>query len=163
MIHSGDLNFSFSGLKTAVLYYLRSLKNPSREQLSECDWREKEGIFQQKNTPFARENGFSDLEKSAVAREFEDAVIETLVSKTKKAIEIYSPKTLIIGGGVIANKALREHFLNLKNSYPDLQILIPEKSLTTDNATMIAAAGYIEHLRKKGKVELKADGNLEIS
>ncbi len=179
MIHSGDFNFSFSGLKTAVLYYLKNLQKTSREQLSERDWRESEEIFQQKNTPVVRENVFADSTKLAVAREFEDAVIETLISKTKMALEGVSratlieqssrvafdtPKTLIIGGGVIANKALRKNFLKLKENYPDLQILIPEKSLTTDNATMIAAAGYIEYLRnQKPNRELKAQGNLNIS
>ena len=98
-----------------------------------------------------------------IAREFEDAVIETLLTKTKKAIDQYNPKTLIIGGGVIANKALRENLLNLEKDYPELKILIPEKSLTTDNATMIAAAGYIEYLREGGNKELKAQGNLDIS
>jgi len=130
MIHSKDFNFSFSGLKTAVLYFLRDEK---------------------------------ETNKLAVAREFEDAVIETLISKTKAAIKEYLPKTLIIGGGVIANKALRENFLNLKESYSEIEILIPEKSLTTDNATMIAAAGYIEYLRdKKLGGELKAQGNLKM-
>src|SRR3989344_7881248 len=177
MLHSKDFNFSFSGLKTAVLYYLKNLQKTSRERLSERDWREKEEIFQQKNTPFARENVFADSSKSAVeskvvipqeikmavAREFEDAVIETLVSKTKAAIEEYNPKTLIIGGGVIANKALRENFIKLKENYPDIEILIPEKSLTTDNATMIAAAGFIEYLRDpRANRELKAQGNLKI-
>jgi N6-L-threonylcarbamoyladenine synthase len=131
MIHSKDFNFSFSGLKTAVLYYLKNKK---------------------------------EIDKIAVAREFEDAVIETLISKTKKAIEKYLPKTLIIGGGVIANKALRENFLKLKENYPGMEILIPEKLLTTDNASMIAAAGYIEYLRNKKLGEkLKAQGNLNIS
>lgn len=130
MLHSGGLNFSFSGLKTAVLYYLRDKK---------------------------------DIDKLAVAREFEDAVIETLITKTKAAIEDYDPKTLIIGGGVIANKALRENLSNLEKDYPELKILIPEKSLTTDNATMIAAAGYIEYLREGENKELKAQGNLDIS
>lgn len=130
MLHSNDLNFSFSGLKTAVLYYLRDEK---------------------------------DIDKPAVAREFEDAVVETLITKTKAAIEGHDPKTLIIGGGVIANKALRENLMNLEKDYPKLKILIPEKSLTTDNATMIAAAGYIEYLRGEEKKELKAQGNLSIS
>lgn len=134
MIHSKDLNFSFSGLKTAVLYYVKKL-----EKLGE-------------------------KEKMEIAREFEDAVIETLLSKTKKAIEEYLPQTLIIGGGVIANKALRENFMNLKNNFPHLEILIPEKNLTTDNATMIAVAGYIESLSNKTNFhDLSANGNLEIT
>lgn len=131
MIHSKDFNFSFSGLKTAVLYYLRD---------------------------------HPDVDKRAVAREFEDAVIETLMTKTRAALDKYFPETLIIGGGVIANKSLRENFLGLQKDYPGLKILIPDKSLTTDNATMIAAAGFIEFL-KNGETtgDLRADGNLDIT
>jgi len=151
MLHSGDLNFSFSGLKTSVLYYLRNLTSPP--------------------SPLPLSRGGGEENKSslggevcmAIAREFEDAVIETLLTKTKKAIDQYDPKTLIIGGGVIANKALRENFLKLKERYSNLNILIPEKSLTTDNATMIVAAGYIDYLRNNKKGELKAQGNLGIS
>lgn len=132
MIHSKDFNFSFSGLKTAVLYYIRSLGEIS-EQL-----------------------------KKKIAREFEDAVIETLISKTKKALEEYDAKTLIVGGGVIANKMLREKISDLKNEYKDFNILISEKSLATDNAVMIAIAGYIQFLTDKNKLELKANGNLKI-
>lgn len=133
MIHSKDFNFSFSGLKTAVLYYIRKI-----EELTETD-------------------------KLEIAREFEDAVTETIITKTKGALDKYQPKTLIIGGGVIANKFLRENLMNLKIDYPDLDILIPEKSLTTDNATMIAMAGYIEYLKNGVDTEnLKANGNLEI-
>jgi N6-L-threonylcarbamoyladenine synthase len=128
MLHSKDFNFSFSGLKTAVLYYLRD--NPSASKI-------------------------------LIAREFEDAVIETLLTKTKLAIEKFNPKTLVIGGGVIANTTLRANFLNLKNDYSELEILIPEKSLTTDNATMIAIAGYLEYLRGNHN-QLKAQGNLDI-
>jgi N6-L-threonylcarbamoyladenine synthase len=152
MIHSKDFNFSFSGLKTAVLYYIRDFT-------SVC-------VFPPltKGRVAEKPGGVSEQEKLAIAREFEDAVIETLISKTKKAIDEYLPKTLIIGGGVIANKALRENFLKLKENYPEIKILIPEKSLTTDNATMIAAAGYIEYLKcGKPSGELKANGNLNIS
>jgi N6-L-threonylcarbamoyladenine synthase len=134
MIHSKDFNFSFSGLKTAVLYFVKKLDN------------------------------LGEKEKMEIAREFEDAVIETLVSKTKKAIDEYLPKTLIIGGGVIANLSLRKNFLKLSEVYPDLKIKIPEKSLTTDNATMIAAAGFIEYLRgNNSDRKLKAEGNLNIN
>ena len=133
MIHSKDLNFSFSGLKTSVLYLLKDLGTVNEEQ------------------------------KKMVAREFEDAVTETLIAKTKSAIKKYSPKTLIVGGGVIANKHLRENLLQIKNDYPSLEILIPESHLATDNATMITAAGYIEYLRNgKETNKLQANGNLEL-
>lgn len=134
MIHSKDFNFSFSGLKTAVLYYL-------------------------KDTP---QSSDSATLKLGVAREFEDAVVEVLVSKTKIAIEKYDPKTLIIGGGVIANKTLRENFLGIKKDYPDLKILIPEKQLTTDNATMIAMAAYVNKIGNNKQLTLEANGNLDI-
>jgi len=162
MIHSKDFNFSFSGLKTAVLYYLRSLiPDPSPKEKGEG---ERESFLI--SPPLGggvRGEAFEKV-RLTVAREFEDAVIETLISKTKAAIEKSSPKTLVIGGGVIANKALRENFLKLKENYPGVEILIPEKSLTTDNATMIAIAGYIEHsLNKNRDRRLIANGNLEIS
>ena len=152
MLHSGDLNFSFSGLKTAVLYYLRKEEKSVMERTSGAKQGQESGM-----------TDFSELQME-VAREFEDAVIDTLLSKTKAAIEKYLPKTLIIGGGVIANKALRENFLQLKTSYPDLEILIPEKELTTDNAVMIAAAGYIKYLEGTTKMpqSLEAEGHLDI-
>ena len=132
MINSNDFNFSFSGLKTAVLYYIKSQK----------------GITEQK--------------KKEIAREFEDAVIETLIIKTRKAILEYSPKTLIVGGGVIANKKLREKIFNFGEEFADIEVLISEKELSTDNATMIAIAGYIQHITGKDKLALKANGNLNI-
>ena len=133
MIQKKDFNFSFSGLKTAVLYYLKNK---------------------------------TDANKLAVAREFEDAVIETLITKTNKAIAQYSPKTQNVGGGVIANKFLRENITKLKDKYPNLEIMIPEKNLTTDNATMITIAGYLEYLKSgvgKENRKLKACGNLKIN
>ena len=176
MLRSGDFNFSFSGLKTAVLYYIREITHPKPFSYNK---RRASGT----SSLVVREEAGGELsykQKMEIAREFEDAVIETLISKTKKAIEEVSKgvfwdrgisktpfdtvKTLIIGGGVIANKALRENFLNLKKDYPTLEILIPEKSLTTDNATMIVASGYIEYLTGKNSgEELKAQGNLSIS
>jgi N6-L-threonylcarbamoyladenine synthase len=150
MIHSGDLNFSFSGLKTAVLYYIKGLTLPNPS------------LKLREGPSMARGGELSDSQKMQIAREFEDAVVETLIYKTKKAIEKYLPKTLIVGGGVIANKVLRENFLNLKNNYSDLEVFIPEKSLTTDNAVMIATAGYFEYLKNKDQKALVAKGNLEI-
>jgi N6-L-threonylcarbamoyladenine synthase len=131
MIHTKDLNFSFSGLKTAILYYIQKQQN------------------------------LDDTKKMEIAREFEDAVIDTLITKTEKAIKEYNPKTIIIGGGVIANTTLRDNFLDLKNKFKDIEILIPERELTTDNATMIAYAGYISFLQKED-LPLKAKGNLSI-
>ena len=138
MIHSGDLDFSFSGLKTAVLYLIRKI-----------------GML-------------SDETKKEIAHEFEEAVVDTLVSKTKKALEQHEVKTLIIGGGVIANKKIREAFQDLiKEKFSDVKLLIPHSTLSTDNATMIAIAGYfrwLDHKTKKTKPKktIKATGNLVL-
>lgn len=141
MINSNNLNFSFSGLKTAVLYYIRDNFSGSFENMNEDD-------------------------KSDLAREFEDAVIDVLKSKTEKALEDYSTKTLIIGGGVIANKKIRDVFNNFENIFNGLIIKTPERNLATDNSLMMAAAAYIniclypEILRSEHKII--ANGNLKF-
>ncbi len=118
MLHSKNLNFSFSGLKTAVLYYIRD--------------HHKGDI-----------TGASQDEKADLAREFEDAVIDVMYEKTKEALSEMNIKTLIVGGGVIANKALRNVFLSFEKTNKGLVVKIPVKPLTTDNSLMIAAAAYI--------------------
>lgn len=132
MINSKDLNFSFSGLKTAVLYYMRD--NP-------------------------RAN------KTAVAYEFQQAVIDVLVKKTLKAAEQYHPKTVALGGGVAANKQLRSqlgHEINKKMS--NFKFLIPELTFTGDNAAMIAVAAYFKARKKQftKPSAIKAQGNLSL-
>ncbi len=132
MIHSKNYDFSFSGLKTAVLYYLR-------------------------------DNKISEKDKPKIAKEFEDAVIETLVHKTIKAIKEYKIKTLIVGGGVSANNYLRE-MMEEKNKKEKLKTKIhfPSKKLSTDNALMIAVAGYFQYKKGKKYGKLKANGNLSL-
>ena len=133
MINSGNYDFSFSGLKTAVLYYLR-------------------------------DNKITEKDKPKIAQEFEDAVIETLVTKTIKAIKEYKIKTLIIGGGVSANKYLRNAIKEkIKENKLKVKIHLPAKGLSTDNALMISIAGYFQYLKNKNKKpKLKADGNLSL-
>ncbi|HZS42735.1 MAG TPA: tRNA (adenosine(37)-N6)-threonylcarbamoyltransferase complex transferase subunit TsaD [Candidatus Paceibacterota bacterium] len=136
MIKSKDYDFSFAGLKTAVLYRLRSMTNTEKEN---PNW------------------------KVQLAREFEEAVTEVLVSKTKRALEEFGAKTLIVGGGVIANKHIREAFQALILDFPDSELLIPHSSLSTDNAVMIAVAGYFNYLNKKSaSLDFKATGNLAL-
>lgn len=134
MIHSKDYNFSFSGLKTAVLYYIRD------------------------NGPINEKN------KLEIAREFEDASIEVLVSKTLKAAKQYKIKTLIVGGGVSANEHLRRTLkLAFKKENLKVDIHFPVKGLSTDNALMIGIAGYFGlEVKNKKKHSLKAIGNLSL-
>ncbi len=142
MMYSKDFDFSFSGLKTAVLYLIRDLKekNPN--------------ILEENNT------------KQKIAREFEDAIVETLVYKTIKAIKEYKIKTLIVGGGVSANTYLQEVMKKeIKSNMLKTKVHFPTKSLTGDNAIMIAIAGYFQYKNKKVKKNLdsiKAKGNLSL-
>jgi N6-L-threonylcarbamoyladenine synthase len=120
MIHSKDLDLSFSGLKTAVLYMVRDLKkNNNADILS---------------------NEIVDL----ICHEFEAAVSEVLISKLNFAHKDASKKykNLIVAGGVIANEFLKEniHYWCKQN---EINFLKPEKSLATDNAIMIALAAIV--------------------
>jgi N6-L-threonylcarbamoyladenine synthase len=142
MLHSPDLDFSFSGIKTAVLYLVKKLAE--NHQISET---------------FA----LSPEAATEIALEFENAVTEVLLAKTKKAIEDHGAETLILGGGVIANTHIRRSFQELAATHPGLKLLMPELNLSTDNAIMIAIAGYFDHLSgKQPQTSIKAEGNLQF-
>ncbi len=129
MINSKDFNFSFSGLKTAVLYLLRDQPKLLRSETS----------------------------KAEVACEFQNAVVETLVAKTLRAAKEFKIKTVILGGGVAANKKLRAELAEcLAAKLPKTKLLLPEISETTDNALMIAAAAFMGRKRKAAPSTLGA-------
>ena len=134
MINSGDFDFSFSGLKTALLYQIQKDK----------DWQSRRAEY---------------------AAEFQTAVADTLVSKTIKAAKKYGAKTVMLSGGVSANKVLRAELKRrVENKLPGTQVIIAPLAYTTDNAAMIAAAALFR--LRAGKTtawnKLKADPNLEI-
>jgi N6-L-threonylcarbamoyladenine synthase len=136
MINSDDFNFSFSGLKTSVLYYLKKHEDKKNDG------------------PFI----------SMICHEFQEAVVDVLVAKTKKALALYSPQTLVIAGGVSANVRLRARLqetidtLNLAVSplSEKIAFLTPEFAYSLDNAAMIgvAAAMRYDHMDEKQKMEL---------
>ncbi|PIP58099.1 MAG: hypothetical protein COX02_02140 [Candidatus Vogelbacteria bacterium CG22_combo_CG10-13_8_21_14_all_37_9] len=139
MINSKDYDFSFSGLKTAVLYLLPKLGKLTAEI------------------------------KAEVALEFETAVTEVLLRKTLQASQDFKAKTIIVGGGVIANRQIRDTFKKLvKTLATKPQLLIPAQTHTGDNASMIAGAAYFQVKKIKHKPSLisgqkiKADGNLKL-
>lgn len=136
MLHSKDFHFSFSGLKTHVLYAVQKLTK-NGQKLTEEQIQE-------------------------IAHGFEDAVTEVLIKKTMAATEDTGALTLIIGGGVIANTHIRNAFETLCKE-KDIILLLPTHEAATDNALMIAAAGYIKFLRKDfGGIDFKAEGNLAL-
>ena len=85
----------------------------------------------------------SENDFPAIADEFQKAVTDVLIKKTSQAIEEYNPSQLIIAGGVSANNYIRGEFEKLTDQY-DIEITLPPRELTGDNALMIAVAGYIK-------------------
>jgi N6-L-threonylcarbamoyladenine synthase len=112
MIRSRDYDFSFSGLKTAVINMF------------------KERIAANEKLPLAD-----------IAASFQEAVVDTLVAKTLRAAEEKNVQAVSVTGGVSANSRLREAFEEAGKK-KGLRVFFPKLSLCTDNAAMIAAAGY---------------------
>ena len=138
MIGSDDFDFSFSGLKTAVLYLIKDLK--------------KKKIHLKPLIP-------------AISYEFQETINDVLVKKTIKAAKKFQAKSIILGGGVAANQSLVNRFFQtIKKELPKTQFIFPERKFSTDNAAMIALAGHFN--RKKAKKfnwqNLKADANLRL-
>lgn len=118
MINSKDLNFSFSGLKTAVLYYFNELKESEKKD---------EQII------------------SNICASSQQAIIDVLSKKSLAAIEKYNPKLFILAGGVAANKKLRETLKNEVKKY-NKEFLMPKIPLCMDNALMVNIAAYFNIL-----------------
>ncbi len=134
MIHSQDFNFSFSGLKTAVLYLLRDLGGIEK---------------------------ISEETKMEIAREFEDAVCDVLIKKTLAAAKKNGAKSIIVGGGVSANKELAAR-LESEAKAQGISVTFPTKGLSTDNAIMIALAGYFGKPAPLSSKKFLAQGNLSL-
>lgn len=132
MIHSKDLNFSFSGLKTSVLYTIKEIPKLTEEI------------------------------KQEIAYEFKEAVIEVLVSKARRAILEYGAQTLIAGGGVIADKNIRLALeklsteMNIKFELPEISASTDNALMITVAGYMNILAG------KKSDIEFLANGNLSL-
>lgn len=130
---AGTYDFSFSGLKTAVI-----------------------------NAVHNAEQRGEDIKPEDLAASFQESVIEVLVKKTIEAVKEYNVEQLLVAGGVAANKGLRTR-LQEACQKQNIDLVIPPLSLCTDNAAMIAAAGSIEFDKgKRGGMDLNANPGLEL-
>ncbi len=138
MLDRDNFDFSFAGLKTAALYWLRdhtlSTADPAAPPPPAV-------FFGQSTTP-PTINDFS--------ASLEEAIVAVLVGKTLRAVQKIKPKSLVLGGGVSANPRLRSLLAaELEKTLPDFPLLTPESSYCMDNAAMIAAAGYYLAAKKE--------------
>jgi N6-L-threonylcarbamoyladenine synthase len=129
------LDFSFSGLKTAVLYHLREHPEYNEE-------------IHLRNSAMERgERSFEQLlplcspQTLALIREFQDAVVRDLLERTMAAAREISAEGVLVSGGVAANSALRAAFEE-RGKASGIEVFFPSRALSTDNAAMIAAAAY---------------------
>jgi N6-L-threonylcarbamoyladenine synthase len=129
------LDFSFSGLKTAVLYHLRE-----HTEYSE-DIRVRQAALERGDNSFEKLLPLCDGQTLALIREFQRSVVRTLVEQTMAAAEIISAESILVSGGVAANSELRSAFEKRVTS-SGMEVFFPSRALSTDNAAMIAAAAY---------------------
>ena len=132
-LNDDSLNFSFSGLKSAVINLVHNEKQKG-----------------------------SEVSKKDLATSFQNVIVESLSTKTLKALEKYNVSNLILAGGVSANKGIKDKFTNLSKKY-GFNFSYPSIKYCTDNATMVAAAGY--YLFKEGmtsNLEINADSSAKF-
>lgn len=116
-LNDDSYNFSFSGLKSAVINLAHNLEQRNEE-----------------------------ISKEDLATSFQKVAVEAITKKTSKAIDEYKIKNMIVAGGVAANKGLRESLQKICDE-KQVNLTFPEMKYCTDNAAMIAAAGYYAYLR----------------
>ena len=128
--HFDNLDFSFSGIKTAVINLHH--KNP-------------------------------DINKEDLCASFEKTVTEILIHNIKKAVKLTNIKTICLAGGVSANSYIRNEFLKLEKE-KNVKVYMPDLKLCTDNAAMIASAGYYNFIEgKRDTLNLNAIPNLKLN
>lgn len=147
MLNQKNFDFSFSGLKTSLLYRLKDTYK--------ADWKD---INKRAVSGFITSLVSDDT--ADIAASYQKAIIDCLTTKAFRAAEKFGARSVIISGGVAANESLRR-FLAKEAKKRELKFLAPEWEFNTDNAAMIAVSSYIEDIQgiKRG---LKADGSLSL-
>ena len=136
MIYQKNYDFSFSGLKTAVLYDFRRRSPKVR-----------------KSKKYIQE----------MCREVQQAITDVLIHKTFKAAKDFRAKSIILGGGVASNDELRKQFKEkIQKEIPNTRYLIPDTKFCTDNAAMVAITAFFHKKEKFDLPQIKADANLKI-
>lgn len=120
--HIPGLDYSFSGLKTSFLYTLRDAKKADPD--------------------------FIEKNKADLAASLQHTIIAILLDKLRKAVDMTGVKTLAIGGGVSANSGVRQAVTDFCNER-SIKAFIPARAFTTDNAAMVAIAGYFKYLDRQ--------------
>ena len=134
-VKKSKFNFSFSGLKTSLLYKCRDMNDKSIK------------------------DSLSDLSAS-----YQEAIVDTLINKLELAINETGINAVSIAGGVAANKRFREKTSMLVDKYQKLSVIFPDMEFCTDNAAMIAAAGYNKIIKKQfSNYDLTAVPNLSLN
>ncbi|MBS4197658.1 tRNA (adenosine(37)-N6)-threonylcarbamoyltransferase complex transferase subunit TsaD [Lederbergia citri] len=133
-LEEGSYDFSFSGLKSAVI-----------------------------NTLHNAEQRGETVSPEDLAASFQASVVEVLTEKTVRAAKEYNVRQVLLAGGVAANKGLRHSLTAAFEKEPEIELVIPPLFLCTDNAAMIAAAGSILfEMGKRGTMEMNAHPGLDI-
>ena len=135
LLEPDSLDFSFSGIKTAVLYYCRGQDMKGKDKVG----------------------SMSEQEIADIAASFQTAVVDVLIKKTKRAVKRIGAKTVLLGGGVAANSELRRRLQEMcETAVPVKKLLVAPKQYCTDNAVMVASLAYYKY-----QSELFAELSLE--
>lgn len=165
LLYKPNFDFSFSGLKTSVLYFLRDVRDHRNQRTHQ-----KRGQ-KSADTHLDTQKKFSSQFVADVCAGVECAIVDCLVTKTLRAAEHYKVNTVVLGGGVSANKKLRHDLERaLLKQFPNVTFMRPDFEYCTDNAAMIAVAGYFQYVSARDKNKYRgmwgridADPTLDIA
>jgi tRNA N6-adenosine threonylcarbamoyltransferase len=151
------LDFSFSGLKTAVLYHVRETPEYAAEIVA------REAALARGERTFDQLRPLCSPKTLALIREFQNAVVRDLAERTLAAAEELSAHTILVSGGVAANSQLHTTF-ETRGQEAALDVFFPSRALSTDNAAMIAAAAYpVYRAGAFADTTLNADASLSLA